>query len=163
MRSVVLSVARNLQNLQFSVYRHVRPATLTRSTLITLCVLPWTAVLLATCMILSSHAWEVILAPAHNPRPGRQVLPTKGCTSLSFSRAKREFSFEGLVGENLNVDTLAGTPFMETNDISIHPAKRQVTIGDGLTYAYESQTPAVTKTAARRVIVLRAPRISATI
>ena len=28
---------------------------------------------------------------------------------------------------------------METNDISIRPAKRQVTIGDGTTYVYGSQ------------------------
>jgi len=47
------------------------------------------------------------------------VLPLEvvGETHLSFTRANREFSFEGLVVENLDVDVLAGTPFMETNDI----------------------------------------------
>ena len=52
---------------------------------------------------------------------------------------------------------------METNDISIRPAKRQVTIGDDTSYAYGSQTPAVASTAARRAIVLRAPPTSTTI
>ena len=52
---------------------------------------------------------------------------------------------------------------METNDISICPAKRQVTIGDGTTYVYGSQAPAVTSTAARRAIILRAPPTSTTI
>lgn len=32
--------------------------------------------------------------------------------------------FEGLVVENLEVDVLAGTPFMETNDITVRLAKR---------------------------------------
>ena len=65
------------------------------------------------------------------------VSPLKfvGETCLSFTRANQEFLFEGLVVENLDVDLLAGMPFMETNDILIRPAKRQVTIGDGTTYA----------------------------
>ena len=71
--------------------------------------------------------------------------------------------FEGLVVENLDIDIVAGTPFMETNDISIRPAKRQVTIGDDTTYAYGSQAPAVTSTAACRAIVLCAPPTSTTI
>ena len=94
---------------------------------------------------------------------GCSPLKVVGETPLSFTRANREFSFEGLVVENLDVDILAGTPFMETNDISIRPAKRQVTIGDGPTYAYGSQAPALTSTAARRAIVLRAPPTSTTI
>ena len=52
---------------------------------------------------------------------------------------------------------------METNDISIRPAKRQVTIGDGTTYVYGSPASAVTSTAARRAIILRAPPTSTTI
>ena len=91
---------------------------------------------------------------------GCSPLKVVGETRLSFTRANREFSFEGLVVENLDVDVLAGTPFMETNEISIRPAKWQVTIGDGPTYAYGSQAPAVTSTAARRAIILRAPPTS---
>ena len=52
---------------------------------------------------------------------------------------------------------------METNDISIRPAKRQVMIGDGTTYAYGSQAPAVTSAATCCAIVLRAPPTSTTI
>ena len=94
---------------------------------------------------------------------GCSPLKVVGETRLSFTRANREFSFEGLVVENLDVDVLAGTPFMETNHISIRPAKRQVTIGDGPTYAYGSQAHAVISTADRRAIVLRAPPTSTTI
>ena len=36
---------------------------------------------------------------------------------------------------DLHVDVLAGTPFMATNDISIHPAMQQITIkGTSITY-----------------------------
>ena len=80
---------------------------------------------------------------------GCSPLKVVGETRLSFTRTNREFSFEGLVVENLDVNVLAGTPFTETNNISICPAKRQVTIGDGRTYAYGSQAPAVTSTTAR--------------
>ena len=35
---------------------------------------------------------------------------------MSFTCENREFSFEGLVIDNLDVDVLAGTPSMEAND-----------------------------------------------
>lgn len=57
-----------------------------------------------------------------------------------------EFSFEGLVVENLNAELLAGTLFMEANDISIHPAKHQVILSNGATYLYWSQAPTVVST-----------------
>ena len=94
---------------------------------------------------------------------GCSPLKVVGETRLSFTRANQEFSFEGLLVENLDVDVFAGTPFTETNDISIRPAKRQVTIGDGTIYVYGSEAPAVTSTAARRAIVLPAPPTSTTI
>ena len=94
---------------------------------------------------------------------GSSPLKVVGETRLSFTRDNREFSFEGLVVENLDVDILAGTPFMEANDISVRPAKRQVILGDGTTYVYGSPFPSVVGTAARRAIVLRAPPTSTTI
>ena len=94
---------------------------------------------------------------------GSSPLKVVGETRLSFTRDNQEFSFEGLVVENLDVDILAGTPFMEANDISVRPAKRQVILGDGTTYVYGSQSPSAVSTAARRAIVLRAPPTSTTI
>ena len=76
-------------------------------------------------------------------------LKVVGATRLSLTRDNREFSFEGLVVKNLDVDILAGTPFMEANDISVRPAKRQVILGDGTTYVYGSQSPSAISTAHR--------------
>ena len=91
----------------------------------------------------------------------RRVVPLKG--RWSFTSDNRDFSFECLVVQNLDVDILAGTPFMEANDISVRPAKRQAIIGDGTRYVYGSQSPSAVTTAARQAIVLRAPPTSTTI
>ena len=79
---------------------------------------------------------------------GCSKLHIVGETQISFTRDNREFKFEGLVVENLVVDVLAGTPFMEVNDIAVRPAKREVTLGDGTTYTYGSTTPTEANTAA---------------
>ena len=94
---------------------------------------------------------------------GSSPLHVVGETRLSFTRDSREFVFEGLVVENLDVDVLAGTPFMEANDVAVRPAKRQVTLGDGTTYVYGSHTPQEVGPAARRAMVIRAPAESTTI
>ena len=94
---------------------------------------------------------------------GCSKLHVVGETRISFTRDNREFKFEGLVVENLDVDVLPGTPFMELNDIAVRPAKREVTLGDGTTYTYGSTTTTEVNTAARRALVLRAPTPSQTI
>ena len=66
-----------------------------------------------------------------------------------------EFMFDGLVMAALDVDILAGIPFMEINDIAIRPSKRQIVIGGNTTYGCGSES-ASTITACR-VHVLRAP------
>jgi len=80
-----------------------------------------------------------------------------------FTREDRTFTFEGLVVENLDVDVLAGTSFMETNDVAVRPAKPQVILGDGSIHNYGSHQPAAVSSAARRAIVLRSPLSSTTI
>ena len=94
---------------------------------------------------------------------GCSKLHVVGETRISFTRDNREFKFEGLVVGNLDVDVLAGTPFMEVNDIAVRPAKREVTLGDGTKYNYGSTAPTEANTAARRAFVLRAPTPSHTI
>ena len=94
---------------------------------------------------------------------GSSPLHVVGETRLSFTREDRIFTFEDLVVENLDVDALAGTPFMETNDIAVRPAKRQVILGDGSIHNYGSHQPAAVSSAACRAIVLRSPSSSTTI
>lgn len=43
--------------------------------------------------------------------------------------------------ENLDIDVLAGIPFMESNDISVRPLKHQVLVGDSTIYTYGDSLP----------------------
>ena len=94
---------------------------------------------------------------------GSSPLAVVGEVRLTFTRDSKSFLFEGLVVRDLDVEVLAGTPFMELNDISVRPAKRQVITSDGTQYKYGSsgQSPGPQKV--RRASVLRAPNARTTI
>ena len=90
---------------------------------------------------------------------GSSPLDVIGETLLSFTREGKTLIFEGLVVDNLDVEILAGTPFMEKNDVSVRPAKRQVQVGEDLVIQYGSRISGDTKShVVRRAHVLRAPR-----
>ena len=88
---------------------------------------------------------------------GSSPLQIVGETRLLFTRDQRDFRFEGLVIETLDVDVLAGTPFMEKNDVAVRPAKRQVILSDGTCYTYGPCNIQPVNTTARRAMVLRTP------
>lgn len=90
---------------------------------------------------------------------GQSPLSVVGEMRIKLSRDDHEFVLEALVVKNMDVDILAGVPFMDYNDISVRPAKRQVIVGDGAIYEYgisnsSHQSNMVRRTQAR---VLRAP------
>ncbi|EDO46928.1 predicted protein [Nematostella vectensis] len=62
-----------------------------------------------------------------------------------------------------DVEVLAGTPFMEKNDIAVRPAKGQIILGDNTIYTYGAHHSTLTSTTARLVTVLRAPPRNATV
>ena len=94
---------------------------------------------------------------------GSSPLHVVGETRFPFTRGGHTFNFEGLVIKNLDVDVLAGTPFMESNDIAVRPAKCQVILGDATIHNYGSQQPVTISSAARCAVVLRSSPISTTI
>ena len=53
---------------------------------------------------------------------GSSPLTIVGETTISLARKYNTFQFCGLVVQNLDVEMLAGTLFMEINDITIRPA-----------------------------------------
>ena len=71
---------------------------------------------------------------------GQSPLSIKGETRMNLTRNAKRFFLEALVVENIDVDILAGVPFMACNDISVRPAKHQIIIGDGTTYEYGAIT-----------------------
>ena len=80
-------------------------------------------------------------------------------------RENDQIQFEGLFVENLDVDILAGTPFMRLDDNAVRPAKRQVSLGDGTTYSYGlASSPAKEQSISiRRAVVLSATPIPNTV
>ncbi|CAB4022389.1 Hypothetical predicted protein [Paramuricea clavata] len=77
-----------------------------------------------------------------------------------MSCALRDWLWKIWLDWGLVVEILAGTPFMEANDISVRPARCTVLICD-TSYTYgsnETKSPAV-----RCAVVLRAPSTSTTI
>ena len=69
---------------------------------------------------------------------GRTPLHVVGETNISLTRGRTVLYLEALVVENLDVDILAGTPFLMTNDITLRPAKQQVILGNSETVSYAS-------------------------
>ena len=94
---------------------------------------------------------------------GSSQLQVVGEIRTTFTRDNTDFTFEGLVVEDLDIEVLAGTPFMETNDVAVRPAKREVHLGNGSVYTYGSRSPASPLPTVRRAFVLRAPAPSKTV
>ena len=69
--------------------------------------------------------------------------------------------FQGLVVQNRDVEILAGTPFMEYNDIALRPACQKVTFSDGSFCTYGTTNRATHQV--RRIHVVRAPEKSTTL
>ena len=97
-------------------------------------------------MIKSSVAQSIgarIMPTSQTPfqADGITAMTVKGETHLNLSRDNLSLSLEALVVDDLDVDVLAGTPFMIANDISVRPAKCQVRIQDSLVIYYQRRAP----------------------
>ena len=58
-------------------------------------------------------------------------------THIILSRTDKQPALDALVVDDLDVDILAGTPFLITNDVTVRPAKCQVRIQDSEIIHYE--------------------------
>ena len=54
-----------------------------------------------------------------------------------LSRNNVDLKLEALVVNDLDIDILAGIPFMTTNDISLRPSKQQFTIANSLLWSFK--------------------------
>ena len=72
------------------------------------------------------------------PEMSERMTDVVGLTSFTLRYHGMELWFDGLVmkDESMNVSIIAGTPFMEVNDISVKPSKGQVMFSNGTTYMY---------------------------
>ena len=91
---------------------------------------------------------------------GLSPLVVRGETMITLTRDDKQFRLEALVVENMDVDVLAGVPFMDVNDIAVRPRKHEVILGDGTTYQYGAVPHGRVPYAVRRTqsFVLRTPK-----
>lgn len=83
-------------------------------------------------------------------------------TRLFVSPDSVELKLETLVVTDLDIDILAGIPFMTTNDISLRPLRQQILIGDSHVVYYSTSLTDFSINRIRRTqaIVLRSPTTS---
>lgn len=72
---------------------------------------------------------------------GKTPLKVKGETHVTLTRDGLELSFSGLVIDDLDVDILAGVPFMEENDVAVRPKNKVISIGDNYRFSYSGSVP----------------------
>lgn len=69
---------------------------------------------------------------------GITPLAIVGETHISLTRDNIDLKLDALVVNDLDVDILAGIPFMSSNDVSVRPAKHQILIGDSSIVYYDT-------------------------
>lgn len=95
---------------------------------------------------------------------GSTPLRVCGETTLTLSRDKLELTLRALVVDDIDVEVLAGVPFMSTNDISVRPSKQHVILGDKniCNYALTPKESGALNVRRTQAYVLRAPPLQTT-
>ena len=81
---------------------------------------------------------------------GVTPMDVVGEVHCTLTRGQRAFELDALVVCQLNVDILAGNPFLARNDIGIRPARRQIVIGGSDVIHYGTASKHTTQSAVRR-------------
>ena len=92
-------------------------------------------------------------------------LNVRGETTNILQQDNLELQLNALVVDEIDVDVLAGIPFMTTNDIAVWPAKHQVIIGDKKICKYERTRAGDNTSTVRRAqsYLVRAPNSTTTL
>ena len=81
---------------------------------------------------------------------GQSSLNIVDETKIYLTHDGQTLILEALVVETLDSDFLGGSPFLEANDISIRPARSEVTLADGFVYTFCSTDPSRMSDSVRR-------------
>ncbi len=85
-------------------------------------------------------------------------LDVVGEVHFNLTRGDRSYAFHGLAVDKLDVNVLAGNPFLATNDIGTRPAKNQIVIGGSEVVYYGQQTSNAASVRRTQAYLLRCPR-----
>ena len=86
---------------------------------------------------------------------GSTPLKILGETHITLTRGSHNLLLDALVVDNLDVEILAGIPFMVHNDIAIRPSRHELTIGDSDIVSYASHGTDHSGSSSRQAFVLR--------
>ena len=91
---------------------------------------------------------------------GVTPMDVVGEVHCTLTRGQQAFELDALVVRQLDVDILAGNPFLARNDIGIRPARRQIVIGGSDVIHYGTASKHTTQPAVRRTqsFLLRNPQ-----
>ncbi|CAH3041846.1 unnamed protein product [Porites lobata] len=91
---------------------------------------------------------------------GVTPMDVVGEVHCTLTRGQQAFKLDALVVRQLDVDFLAGNPFLARNDIGIRPARRQIVIGGSDVIHYGTASKHTTQPAVRRTqsFLLRNPQ-----
>ena len=84
-------------------------------------------------------------------------------TTMTLEHEDRDFVFEALVIENLDVEVLAEMSFLETNNITVWLAEHEIILGDGRTHSYGATITQSLHHKVRQAHVLWAPPTTTTV
>ena len=93
---------------------------------------------------------------------GVTPLSIAGETHLLLSRNGVNLKLEALVVNDLDIDILAGIPFLTINDIGLRPSKQEIIIGgsDVVCYGPPPCEPSIHRVRRTQAVVLRSPATS---
>ena len=94
---------------------------------------------------------------------GRTPLSVVGETLLSLTHHGRSFTLEALIVKDLDVNILAGAPFMAINDIAVRPTKHEIIIAGSDVSSYGYLNTPQAHHAVRACHLLRAPSVNTTV
>ena len=108
----------------------------------------------------SAKLYGFLITPASQmARHTYGVTPTDviGDVHCSLTRGQWIFELDALVVRQLDVDILAGSPFMVRNDIGVRPAKRQIETTEIINYSSHSRHTCQPNVRRTQIFLLRNP------
>ena len=91
---------------------------------------------------------------------GKTSLGVVGEVHTEFERDGKTLHFSGLIVKELDVGILCGVPFLERNDITLRPARKQVILRDNTTITYGSKSQDKNSSVHRGCSIVRVDRTS---
>ena len=92
---------------------------------------------------------------------GKSALNIVGEINIDVHRDGKTFKLKALVARDIDVDVLAGAPFLEENDIILRLSRKEIRLADGTVFYYGDRSASLRNTSSVKLI--RAPPTTTTI